>query len=106
MNWTGGSLQRSKIANKGVIQKQRAFFAKARTSLQHAPISAATPFCPDYLPSNDVFERREGELGQSPYAAHSTQPRVVSKQRCGKRSHEGYKTARPILGVKKKTFKG
>jgi len=37
MNWTGGSLQRSKKANKGTLQKQRAHFARARARLQDGP---------------------------------------------------------------------
>lgn len=49
MNWTGGNLQRTKNANKGVLQKQKAFFVRARTQLQHSSGTPATPFRPDYL---------------------------------------------------------
>ncbi|KAE8866782.1 hypothetical protein PTNB73_04876 [Pyrenophora teres f. teres] len=49
MNWTGGSLQRTKKANAGVLQQQRAYFAKARTHLQNATNSPIAPFYPDYL---------------------------------------------------------
>jgi hypothetical protein len=48
MNWTGGSLQRTKHANKGVVQKQKAYFARARTELQN-PGSPTAPFRPDYF---------------------------------------------------------
>lgn len=53
MNWTGGSLQRTKYTNKGVIQKQKAYFAKARTQLQQSPGVPTAPFQPDYLQDND-----------------------------------------------------
>ncbi|KAI2480848.1 hypothetical protein Ptr902_07874 [Pyrenophora tritici-repentis] len=49
MNWTGGSLQRTKKANSGVLQQQRAYFAKARTHLHNATNSPIAPFYPDYL---------------------------------------------------------
>lgn len=45
MNWTGGRLQQSKNANKGIIQKQKAHFARARTQLQNN-IGASTPAFP------------------------------------------------------------
>jgi hypothetical protein len=53
MNWTGGSLQRTKIANKGVAQKQRAHFARARMHLQNGPTSPAAPFHPSFLRNED-----------------------------------------------------
>ncbi|CAO2651911.1 Nn.00g001940.m01.CDS01 [Neocucurbitaria sp. VM-36] len=56
MNWTGGSLQRSKNAKKGILQKQKAFFARARTHLQNASKSLAIPFRPSYLCDDDEFE--------------------------------------------------
>jgi hypothetical protein len=56
MNWTGGSLQRMKDANKGVVQKQKAYFARARTHLQIGPKSPAVPFIPTYLQNDDNFE--------------------------------------------------
>jgi hypothetical protein len=57
MNWTGGSLQRTKIANKGVTQKQKAYFARARMHLQNGPTSPAAPFQPSYLRNDDRVER-------------------------------------------------
>ena len=56
MNWTGGTLQRTKNANKSVIQKQKAYFARARTQLQQGPATPATPFRPDYLNDEDDSE--------------------------------------------------
>ncbi|KAF2452166.1 hypothetical protein P171DRAFT_468511 [Karstenula rhodostoma CBS 690.94] len=44
MNWTGGRLQRSKDANKGIIQKQKAHFARARTQLQHDSRASTSTF--------------------------------------------------------------
>jgi hypothetical protein len=50
MNWTGGSLQRTKTAHRGaVLQQQRAYFAKARTQLQDNTHSPIAPFRPSYL---------------------------------------------------------
>ncbi|KAF2643784.1 hypothetical protein P280DRAFT_216560 [Massarina eburnea CBS 473.64] len=48
MNWTGGSLQRSKKTSKGVLQKQKAHFARARTQLQNGS-QRVSPFRPSYL---------------------------------------------------------
>jgi hypothetical protein len=56
MNWTGGSLQRTRNANKGIVQKQKAYFARARTHLQNGPRSPAAPFRPTYLQNDDNFE--------------------------------------------------
>lgn len=56
MNWIGGTLQRTKHANKGVIQKQRAYFARARTQLKQSPGTPAVPFRPDYLLDGDGHE--------------------------------------------------
>lgn len=56
MNWTGGSLHRSKNARKGTIQQQRAYFARARTHLQNASNSPTIPFRPNYLCDNDDLE--------------------------------------------------
>ena len=50
MNWTGGRLQRHKQAGKGLIHKQKAFFAKQRTKLHNSRPSAPpirTPFAGD-----------------------------------------------------------
>lgn len=56
MNWTGGTLQRTKRANKGVMQKQKAYFARARTQLQQSPGTPAEPFRPEYLQDSDDRE--------------------------------------------------
>jgi hypothetical protein len=48
MNWTGGSLQRTKKVNKGILQKQKAYFAQARTHLQNGTKPSAAPFRPSY----------------------------------------------------------
>jgi hypothetical protein len=56
MNWTGGTLQRTKHANKGITQKQKAYFARARTHLQNGSKSPAVPFRPSYLQNDDSFE--------------------------------------------------
>jgi hypothetical protein len=53
MNWTGGSLQRTKQANKGVLQQQKAYFARAQTQLQNTTNSSAAPFRPSYLQDNE-----------------------------------------------------
>lgn len=56
MNWTGGSLQRTKKANAGVLQQQKAYFAKARTQLQNATDSHVAPLRPNHLIDNDKFD--------------------------------------------------
>jgi hypothetical protein len=56
MNWTGGSLQRTKKANQGTAQKQKAFFSRARTHPENAPNSSVTPFRPSYLQDDEPFE--------------------------------------------------
>lgn len=56
MNWTGGSLQRTKTANKGIIQKQKAFFARARAHLQNGFTLPIVPFEPSYLQNHDDYE--------------------------------------------------
>lgn len=56
MNWTGGTLQRTKHANKGVMQKQKAYFARARTQLQQSAGTPAAPFRPEYLQEGDDCE--------------------------------------------------
>jgi hypothetical protein len=55
MNWTGGTLRRTKHANKGVIQKQKAHFARARTQLQYSPGTPAAPFRPDFLQGSNTY---------------------------------------------------
>lgn len=49
MNWTGGNLQRTKHANKGIVQKQRAYFASARAQLQNSSRSPVALFRPSYF---------------------------------------------------------
>lgn len=49
MNWTGGSLQRTKTANGGVLQQQKAYFARARTHLQNELNAPVAPFQSRYL---------------------------------------------------------
>ena len=56
MNWTGGTLQRTKNANKGVVQKQKAYFARARTHLQNGSKSPVAPFRPSYFQNDNNFE--------------------------------------------------
>ncbi|USP78141.1 uncharacterized protein yc1106_05415 [Curvularia clavata] len=53
MNWTGGSLQRTKKANAGMLQQQKAYFAKARASTQSTPRMPVAPFCPSFLRDDD-----------------------------------------------------
>jgi hypothetical protein len=85
MNWTGGSLQRTKHANKGVVQKQKAYFAKARTQLQSDSKSPAAPFRPTYLLNDSIFELA-GHLpafgsGSVRHTGHSARNRRESIQR-------------------------
>jgi hypothetical protein len=56
MNWTGGSLQRTKHANKGIVQKQKAYFARARTHHQKGSKSPSVPFRPNFLGVDGSFE--------------------------------------------------
>ncbi|KAF2822086.1 hypothetical protein CC86DRAFT_448494 [Ophiobolus disseminans] len=56
MNWTGGTLQRTKNANKGVVQRQKAHFARVRTYLQNGSNTSIAPFRPSYLQNDDSFE--------------------------------------------------
>ncbi|KAF1835189.1 hypothetical protein BDW02DRAFT_597577 [Decorospora gaudefroyi] len=63
MNWTGGSLQRTKKANTGVLQQQRAYFAKARTHLQNTTNSPGPPFRPSYLRDNEDFGAMRASFG-------------------------------------------
>lgn len=43
MNWTGGRLQRSKNANRGIVQKQKAHFARARVPIQNDTAARTSP---------------------------------------------------------------
>lgn len=65
MNWTGGSLQRTKKANSGVLRQQKAYFAKARTNPPSAPRTPAAPFRPSYLRDDD----KPGPVGLSPFSS-------------------------------------
>ncbi len=56
MNWTGGSLQRTKNANKGILQKQKAYFAKARTQLQNNSNRSTANFRPSYLDEDEYYD--------------------------------------------------
>lgn len=60
MNWTGGSLQRTRKANGGIIQQQKAYFARARAHLQNVTNLPTTPFRPSYLNAS----REDGLPGQ------------------------------------------
>ncbi|KAI4688099.1 uncharacterized protein J4E84_005027 [Alternaria hordeiaustralica] len=84
MNWTGGSLQRTKKANTGVVQQQKAYFARARTQLQNDTNSPVAPFRPSYLQDNEdsyllgIAPFGSGSLRHTGHAAkrhnESTQP--------------------------------
>jgi len=53
MNWTGGKLQRSKQASKGITQIQKAHFARARTQLQNNSNALTSPFRPNFFPADE-----------------------------------------------------
>jgi hypothetical protein len=85
MNWTGGSLQRTKHANKGIVQKQKAHFAKARNHCQDGPKLPAVPFRPSYLGVDNSFEL-SGHLpsygrGSVRHTGHTARPRYAPAQR-------------------------
>ncbi|KAF2126915.1 hypothetical protein P153DRAFT_296958 [Dothidotthia symphoricarpi CBS 119687] len=79
MNWTGGSLQRTKHANKGVVQKQKAYFARSRTQLQNGLRSPVAPFRPSYLRKDDDHESgeriRSFHPGSTRHTSHTTRQR-------------------------------
>lgn len=54
MNWTGGKLQRSKHASKGIGQIQKAHFARARTQLQKSKNSLTSPFRPIFYRDDEA----------------------------------------------------
>ena len=92
MNWTGGSLQRTKNANKGVVQKQKAYFARARTQIQNKPKSPVTNFCPSYLRVNEDLDHdrqistfRTASLHQ---IGHSSRPRTAQLSKRKSRNTE------------------
>lgn len=83
MNWTGGTLQRTKHANKGVMQRQRAYFARARTKLQQSPSTQSTPFRPEYFHNNS-----DGRDVGHPSAKDSVRSsRDSAKMRHGENTH-------------------
>lgn len=49
MNWTGGSLQRTKHAKGGISHQQKAYFARARTHPEHEIRIPVTHFRPSWL---------------------------------------------------------
>lgn len=53
MNWTGGTMQRTKKANASVLQRQKAYFAKARTNPRNTPQTLVAPFRPSFLHDDD-----------------------------------------------------
>jgi hypothetical protein len=84
MNWTGGSLQRTKHANKGIAQKQKAYFARARTHHQDGSKSPAVPFRPSFLGVESSFEL-SGHLpsygkGSVRHARHTARGRYAPAQ--------------------------
>jgi hypothetical protein len=85
MNWTGGSLQRTKQANKGVVQKQKAYFARARTRLQSGPSAPAVPFRPDYIQNGESLEPSGRPslygTGSVRHTGHPARPRHEREQR-------------------------
>ncbi|KAF2865144.1 hypothetical protein BDV95DRAFT_612934 [Massariosphaeria phaeospora] len=56
MNWTGGRLQRSRNANKGIQSRQKQYFARRRTELQSGSDLPGLPFRPNYLDQDEKFE--------------------------------------------------
>ena len=83
MNWTGGTLQRTRQANKGVLQQQRAYFAKARTHLQNATNKPIAPFYPSYLCDNN----ESGPLGMPSFDSGSVRHMGHSVKRPRERAH-------------------
>jgi hypothetical protein len=82
MNWTGGSLQRTKHASKGIVQKQKAYFAKART---HHQDGAKSPFRPSYLGDDNSFglSRHMPSYGKGSvrHTGHTARRRYAPTQR-------------------------
>lgn len=89
MNWTGGSLQRTKNANRGVRQKQKAFFARARTKLQNDSNSHCAPSHPSFLRKNDpVTSARTPWLGLGAMR-HTSQPARCEREAIRQSSGDG-----------------
>ncbi|KAJ4993273.1 hypothetical protein SVAN01_01248 [Stagonosporopsis vannaccii] len=87
MNWTGGTLQRTKNAKKGVVQKQRAYFARARTKLQQSPGTPAAPFRPDFLQEGDDYRDANRASSFASGSVHSTR-HLARKRRAREERHE------------------
>ncbi|KAH8722542.1 hypothetical protein GQ44DRAFT_761665 [Phaeosphaeriaceae sp. PMI808] len=85
MNWTGGSLQRTKHANKGIAQKQKDFFARARTHLQNGTKPPVKPFRPSYLQNDNSFRLIEHPFGSG---------HVCRNKQSTKRYHEAMHQSR------------
>lgn len=85
MNWTGGSLQRTKNANRGTLQKQKAYFARARTQLQNDTNRPAVIFRPNYLCAADEFDlvQQSPSLGSASIrrSSHSARRRGEKAQK-------------------------
>ncbi|PVI05187.1 hypothetical protein DM02DRAFT_650845 [Periconia macrospinosa] len=58
MNWTGGSLHRLKNTKNGIVQKQKAHFARARARLQSGSRRSSPPVPPTYLAADEELEHR------------------------------------------------
>lgn len=85
MNWTGGTLQRTKKANQGTVQQQKAYFARARTQLQNASNPPVVAFRPNYLLNGDRLDiTRRVPLLDTGHGCHPTKrqgersPRAIS----------------------------
>ncbi|KAF2851785.1 hypothetical protein T440DRAFT_394426 [Plenodomus tracheiphilus IPT5] len=72
MNWTGGSLQRTRKSKDGVIQQQKAYFARARTQLQDVAHSPAAPFQPNFLHPNGISDMMGQPCSSGTGAVHHT----------------------------------
>ncbi|KAH6625351.1 hypothetical protein C7974DRAFT_199539 [Boeremia exigua] len=100
MNWTGGTLQRTRHANKGVIQKQKAYFARARAKLQQSPEAATTPFHPEFLQDGGVYGlgRRisSSASGSVSHARHSARKRRVRDEHHNSPTARGWRRANDL----------
>jgi hypothetical protein len=81
MNWTGGKLQRSKRANKGIAQIQKAHFARARTQLQKNPHSPPSPFRPNFSRDNADSLGGQVPLFSSRSVRHTGHSRTLRERR-------------------------
>ncbi|KAF2462239.1 hypothetical protein BDY21DRAFT_10446 [Lineolata rhizophorae] len=78
MNWTGGSLQRHSKGNDPVRQRQRQYFAKARSKRIQGNGNPTSPpsFCPSFLKASDCL------------------PEEVVLRPCSKHHYSGSKSGR------------